>query len=696
MAFIMQNEDNTLYWSSEPNYVVRKVQEVEQALSVDVIKATINEQGQVVMGKQLPLPARLAKYLSKTRTDDVIEVINALLSFILTLFFALDTYYDGTPIVIEYAEYVVLILHTLDFVLLFFISYNRLFYILSLQSVCSYLTIIPTFLVRAQLVTDTNKVESLLLCRVFRFLSILRLDNVFARRSMTLARAWFRLLYTFVATVIIFAALILTVENSNIRAVSERKAFKYHNEIKLTFDELATPGKEYEFHDMLYFLIITVTTVGYGDIYPHTLYGQMLSIVIIFVMLSLIPKQFSELSKVNSLISVYARKSYSPKGKSNAMHILLLGDAPPEAIKTFFSELFHSDHGFSDTHLVLMRPNQPSEELKAVIKSSSFESRVSFIEGNAIFGRDLKRCLAERAKCCIILSNQFCQNPHLEDQRNILSALAVKKYVRAHGHREIRTCLQLVKPENKSLYFCALQRQNRVDQVLCSEELKLQLLAKSSICPGIITIIWSLITSNPTNSEGEKYDSPEEELRAINEKMKIQREVFIAQQTLKIGKLGQITKESNVNAVNDDDNPAASQKIFEDPGYLDENGIRKEKWQVNYESGTNYELYRILLKHEKFEGLRFKDVCMILFHKLGLVLIAIEVKVLNQVKVFVNPSEYLIDSNDYYGYVIFHENPDSDQINGIDISKHSAENFAIMEYITKQEQTMNKREFYKL
>jgi len=60
----------------------------------------------------------------------------------------------------------------------------------------------------------------MLLCRVFRFFSILRLDNVFARRSMTLVRVWFRLLYIFVATVIIFAALMLTVENSNIRDVN--------------------------------------------------------------------------------------------------------------------------------------------------------------------------------------------------------------------------------------------------------------------------------------------------------------------------------------------------------------------------------------------------------------------------------------------------------------------------------------------
>lgn len=130
--------------------------------------------------------------------------------------------------------------------------------------------------------------------------------------------------------------------------------------------------------------------------------------------------------------------------------------------------------------------------------------------------------------------------------------------------------------------------------------------------------------------------------------------------------------------------------------YTDSNGVIKESWQINYQSGTNYELYRILLRHEKFEGLRFKDVCMILFHKLGLVLIALEVKLLNSVKVFVNPSEYLFETIDYHGYVIFHESPDPEAVNNIDISNTSAENFSIMEYITKQELTMNKKEYIKM
>lgn len=111
---------------------------------------------------------------------------------------------------------------------------------------------------------------------------------------------------------------------------------------------------------MVYFLIITITTVGYGDIYPHTTYGQMLSIGIIFVILALIPKQASEFSKVNSLISIYERKAYK-KAKSKTSHILLFGNAPIEAVKIFLQECFHADHGVSEMDIVIMRNIPPSE-----------------------------------------------------------------------------------------------------------------------------------------------------------------------------------------------------------------------------------------------------------------------------------------------------------------------------------------------
>ena len=75
-------------------------------------------------------------------------------------------------------------------------------------------------------------------------------------------------------------------------------------------------------------------------------------------------------------------------------------------------------------------------------------------------------------------------------------------------------------------------------------------------------------------------------------------------------------------------------------------------WTHNYQSGTNYELYRVPLKHHKYNGLKFKDVVMILYQKKQIFLIALEVRIANEVKVFVNPSDYIFDQNDHFGYVI--------------------------------------------
>ena len=48
---------------------------------------------------------------------------------------------------------------------------------------------------------------------------------------------------------------------------------------------------------------------------------------------------------------------------------------------------------------------------------------------------------------------------------------------------------------------------------------------------------------------------------------------------------------------------------------------------------------------------------MILYYKLNMTLIGLEIKVGNQMKVFVNPAEYVFTDNDHWGYVIYHSKP---------------------------------------
>lgn len=84
---------------------------------------------------------------------------------------------------------------------------------------------------------------------------------------------------------------------------------------------------------------------------------------------------------------------------------------------------------------------------------------------------------------------------------------------------------------------------------------------------------------------------------------------------------------------------------------------------------------------------------MLLYQKKGLILIALEIQIADQVRVFVNPSEYVFNDVDYYGYVIHHKNPDFNEINSIDFSPQSAENFPYQEYLKQKEIVINKKEY---
>ena len=145
---------------------------------------------------------------------------------------------------------------------------------------------------------------------------------------------------------------------------------------------LTTKKSVYQFHDMVYYMVITITTVGYGDIYPHTTLGQMMVIGMFVVILGLIPKQWKEFTKVRNMTSIYSRRSYNAKGKGDSKHILILGNAPPDAVKTFLTECYHSDHGVTETNVVIMKNHAPSDDMLNILKLPNFHQKVFYLQGN--------------------------------------------------------------------------------------------------------------------------------------------------------------------------------------------------------------------------------------------------------------------------------------------------------------------------
>ena len=259
--------------------------------------------------------------------------------------------------------------------------------------------------------------------------------------------------------------------------------------------------------------------------------------------------------------------------------------------------------------------------------------------------------------------------PQQDDYLNILAAFQVKRFSSDIGG--LRVVLQINRPEHKDLYYSGQERARLSDQILCIQELKLQLMAKSAICPGLITIIWSLITSNSTGL----HDIEEVSNELIE---------FVNKEDKNV---------SNALGTGGAGNPvvtnASITQEVRNVRYLDQIA----KWQFNYLTGMKYEMYRVPLKQEKFAGLKFREVCMILYYKLNMTLIGLEVRVGNQTKVFVNPAEYVFNDNDHWAYVMYHRKPNNAEIDKLDLQISATENFYIMHYLKRRDYSNSKKEF---
>lgn len=100
----------------------------------------------------------------------------------------------------------------------------------------------------------------------------------------------------------------------------------------------------------------------------------------------------------------------------------------------------------------------------------------------------------------------------MSSEQIIMRYFALKNFLGKYSKQRRRVCIQLLKPESKRLFF-SVHDPHYLDQVICIDELKMLLLSKNSICPGVITIISTLITSDKPNlylgkdNEGGQEDS---------------------------------------------------------------------------------------------------------------------------------------------------------------------------------------------
>jgi len=248
-----------------------------------------------------------------------------------------------------------------------------------------------------------------------------------------------------------------------------------------------TPMGDIHFLQMVYWLMTTVTTVGYGDYSPTNNMSQITCAVFIVVGVVFFSAKTGALLDLSALMD-QGKGAYNGKPK----HVVVMGGSVKSmapSLNYFLMEIFSSD----GPDVVCMSVSPKSQAMKDMIAESWTLGRLHYLQGSPLSCNDLKRANLDNASMVFVLGNVDSRNPDTEDQENILRAISVFR-----NKPDIRLRLLLLRPANK---MKAIAVGFPVNMCYALNEIKANLLSQSCRCPGYSTLMMNLLLTDKHTSE---------------------------------------------------------------------------------------------------------------------------------------------------------------------------------------------------
>ncbi len=234
----------------------------------------------------------------------------------------------------------------------------------------------------------------------------------------------------------------------------------------------------------MYLTMVTMSTVGYGDITPVTSMGKAFMIIFIIGGLAFFAAILPRLVEVTAYL--YQRSQYTRFDLTRVpRHVIVCGHITAATAKEFLKDFLHPDRGDKETHILFLHPERPNKDLKNVLRS--FYTRVQFLLGSVMNGSDLEKAHLLTSTAIFILVNKNTSNPTEEDNANLLRVVSVKNTT-----NRVPVIVQFVSSFGKKQVLNIEGWSSGRDIAVCLNELKLALLAQSCLCPGFSTLIANL------------------------------------------------------------------------------------------------------------------------------------------------------------------------------------------------------------
>uniref|UniRef100_A0A0A9W4P6 Voltage-gated potassium channel Kch n=1 Tax=Lygus hesperus TaxID=30085 RepID=A0A0A9W4P6_LYGHE len=143
----------------------------------------------------------------------------------------------------------------------------------------------------------------------------------------------------------------------------------------------------------IYFLVVTVTTVGFGDVVPLTQEGKVIVIIIIFVFITQMP---TFIYAIRSSIHIFqAFRSYSGRRK----HFIIYGRVERHEVMSILDEIF----ALYPMKSVCFCNKEFSDEVVALGRHPRYRLRADFLKCDNLDAFALRRLKVDEASSVIIL-----------------------------------------------------------------------------------------------------------------------------------------------------------------------------------------------------------------------------------------------------------------------------------------------------
>ncbi len=421
------------------------------------------------------------------------DLANSVLSLLSCFSFVWGTYLADDPsasaasymAALDLFELGASLFFALDYFLQIVLAPNKLSFALSAAALTDFITTFPQLLLYIVpfLGLSSREIEysaKFNFLRFVRVLKVMRLERIGREKAVMHPKVFAetlvsstvsKLVLTIVTIVFIFSGIFGVVEST------------FGDPVRLANSK---QGK-LDFFNCVYFVLTTMSTVGFGDIVPVSAAGQLVYVILMFVTLIVVARQLDQLTSMLKSQSKYSRDSYNHLSE----HVIVCGDVDVESLRVFLEEFTHKDHNTSHIRVVVLVNDDPNWDMQMLLDNSAF-SNVKYLRGSPLDRNDLLRCKILKASCVFILNESGSQNIIEADNRCILRGLSVCAAThKPDSDQSLSLVVQLHSMLSKRRFLSILPLKHST-HIICWEELRPSILSAccDNPCFGVFLCNW--------------------------------------------------------------------------------------------------------------------------------------------------------------------------------------------------------------